>query len=372
MAFKKIIDGYVVSVKDEAQDVTQELGVQNLLTSQSAISNTVNGVSAEIDSLNVSLSTLGAYTATRSAFHLSGYYTSFWSADGTSLIQNPNTFQAPSSQNAVFGNNRLVSGNGYNNRIYSSTDGGATWSSIVNPGGSYLMALEYAQGKFVGLTWGSNQVVSSTDGITWTTSTHPDNFGRGWNQLSFKNNRWIGSIRDSYRPLLISTDAVSWTLQNTPGYQVPSRFAAGNGVFLTNSYDGGAHLSTDGITWTQIQLTFTGRTLLNNTFNNIVPWMYNLNHVNGMFVANFSMTNYDLAIFTSTNGVDWYDSYNSSSMSTIESINYANGRWIVVDGQSRLYSGSTLSGLTRTLPDQSLFTQGQKMTFYQAQVPIVI
>jgi hypothetical protein len=367
MAFKKIIDGDVISFKDKAQDVSQAA----ISDTVSEVSTELNSLSTELNSLNASLSTLNAYSATRSAFHLSGYNTSFWSTNGTSLIQNPSG-QPPGSQNAVFGNNRLVSGNGYNNRIYSSTDGGATWSSIVNPGGSYLMALEYAQGKFVGLTWSSNQVVSSTDGITWTTSTHPDNFGRGWNQLSFKNNRWIGSIRDTYRPLLFSTDAVSWTLQNTPGNQQPSRFAAGNDIFLINSYDNGAHLSTDGITWTQVQLNFYGRTLLNNTFNNIAPWMYNLNHVNGMFVANFSTTNYDLAIFTSTDGLNWYDTYNDSSMSTIESINYANNRWIVVDGQSRVYSGNTLSQLTRTLPDQSLFTQGQKITFNQAEAPIVI
>ena len=106
----------------------------------------------------------------------------------------------------------------------------------------------------------------STDGITWTATTLPEN--EGHSSVTFGNNIFIitrglnlnqssggyGTGGGSANIAYISTNGTIWTTSTLPGTFSWSSIIYGNGVFTSVTYSANSTISaasTNGITWTQ-------------------------------------------------------------------------------------------------------------------------
>lgn len=153
-------------------------------------------------------------------------------------------------------------------KYYTSSDG-STWTSRTFPNPSLQYScLQYTAGKFIGVASNAttNGVVTSTDGINWTSVTGisltpQDIISDGANKIVIVSN---GST-SAY-----STDGgATWTTTSTGG--TPSNYTmvgqgvgtwnAGAGLFIVSSTTNGAYMtSPTGATWTHqtTQSTFSG------------------------------------------------------------------------------------------------------------------
>jgi hypothetical protein len=154
----------------------------------------------------------------------------------------------------------LFTANESRSQLVTSTDG-VSWTSRTFPVASNWDNVIYAQDKFVAVSGYSSAIAAtSTNGITWTQRTLPGTFTPIKTEVVYGNNSFV-IVSMSSNLVAHSTDAVTWTTQTLPVTLGGSSRAAapsiayGNGVFAAISYGtAAAASSTNGITW-------TGRTL---------------------------------------------------------------------------------------------------------------
>jgi hypothetical protein len=117
---------------------------------------------------------------------------------------------------------------------------------------------------FVAPQEGGSQCFYSTDGITWAPSS---NFGYGY---------WTGNVAvgpygfvpspstyvNQYSPMLSSTDGITWTTLNVPSMQQYTNIkqcAYGNNIYaLVSAYPYQTFYSTDLVTWTISEVSWPG------------------------------------------------------------------------------------------------------------------
>lgn len=144
--------------------------------------------------------------------------------------------------------------------VIRSDDNGTTWSTMTSGTTVFLANIQYLNGNFVacgGQGGSTGTVISSTDGITWTTRV--SGFADDFNAVTYGNGLYMvvgdgGTIRTS-------PDLVTWT-SRTSGTTVPlygvaygnGRFVAGGGTFSTPTL----RVSTNGTTWSAESIDNTG------------------------------------------------------------------------------------------------------------------
>jgi hypothetical protein len=235
------------------------------------------------------------------------------------------TITSDSYEGVAYGNNRFVAvSNGSNNLRYSSD--GINWTTTTI--GSFgLRGITFASGKFVavgaefsgldlitnvqvstdGINWtrytpftnaiapsaitygnglfvvvgnsGSNRVMTSLDGISWTIRTASDN--NNWASVAYGNGKFVAIATSGTNRVMYSADGINWT--GLPLNLISNAISFGEGRFTT-----GRKYSTDGINWTDSTLEFS-------------PW--GISYGNGIFVAVGQAGTNRIAI--SQEGITW-------------------------------------------------------------------
>jgi len=146
-----------------------------------------------------------------------------------------------------------VSGNGSGNRVMTSPDG-ITWTSRTAAANNTWLAVTYGNGLFVAVSTDGtgNRVMTSPDGITWTSRTSAaDN---SWQSVTYGNGLFVAvSITGSGNRVMTSPDGITWTSRTSAGSNPWCGVTCGNGLFVAVATSGSGNrvmTSPDGITWT--------------------------------------------------------------------------------------------------------------------------
>jgi len=189
----------------------------------------------------------------------------------------------------------LLTANESRSQLVTSTNG-VTWTSRTFPIAAHWDNVIYAQDKFVAVSGYSSAIAAtSTNAITWTQRTLPGTFTPIKTEVVYGNNSFV-IVGLNSNLVAHSTDAVTWTTQTLPvtlagsGRLAGPSAAYGNGVFAAISYGGtAAASSTNGITW-------TGRTLP------VLEYNRDIEYGDGKFVS----IAYNRGTgFQSTDGATW-------------------------------------------------------------------
>lgn len=267
----------------------------------------------------------------------------------------------------AYGNGKFVAVSNGSTSIMHSNDG-VTWTSVT-VGSFGLSDVVYANGKFVavgaefsgidlvtnvqvstnGVTWtrytpftnaispkaitygnglfvavangGSNRVMTSPDGISWTLRNAASNIN--WQSVAFGNNTFVAIANTGTNRTMYSTDGINWTgIAVTSG---SNSIAFANGKFTT-----GKNYSTDGITWTNSTLEF-------------IP--FGIAYGNGLFIAVGQSGTNRIAI--STDGITW-QLVVAPALTTWTCIEYGNSKFVALadDGANRIMVSYSNEGNT--------------------------
>ena len=194
--------------------------------------------------------------------------------------------------------------------LRTSTDT-VTWTTRTSGTINAINSLLYANGLFV---YGANSGVlsTSTDGITWTARTTGTT--QAIASLGYGNGLYIFGGNSGV--LSTSTDGITWTARTSNTTGIIGTITYINGIYFYGASNGNLRTSTDGITWT---VRTSGTTI---SIRSIV-------YGNGLYLY----TGSGRALGTSTDGITWTPQYNlaASTISFMSTI-YDNGLFISVPG----------------------------------------
>jgi len=104
-----------------------------------------------------------------------------------------------------------VASSGSGNRVMTSTNG-TYWTSRTSASNSNWQGIAYADGLFVAV--GSNAVMTSPDGITWTSRTAPNG---EWQAITNCGGLFVATATWGSNYVMTSTNGIDWTVR-TPAY----------------------------------------------------------------------------------------------------------------------------------------------------------
>lgn len=119
----------------------------------------------------------------------SGAY--YYSVDGVNWISNRFTNMYTQNSKVVFGKGKFVIYQVGN--IYNSTDG-INWSNVGSAGLSQGVELTYGNGKFIGMSTYSPNMVYSVDGVSWTVLKNVFPTGCQARNVTYGNGMFIATV----------------------------------------------------------------------------------------------------------------------------------------------------------------------------------
>lgn len=187
--------------------------------------------------------------------------------------------------------------------IATSPDG-ITWTiRRMSTAQMNLNAVAFANGKFIAVGGGTptkiagGLVMTSTNGSDWTINeTVAGNTNAQFFDIVYGNNVWV-ITGSSSTPLLSSADGVTWTSRSVPGGVIPGTGSFGNGRFVFSGNGNTVITSTDGITWT--------RNAVAGTPGASSPYIGDVAFGGGKFVAIGRDSSFNGAAYTSADAVTW-------------------------------------------------------------------
>jgi hypothetical protein len=209
------------------------------------------------------------------------------------------------------------------NRVMTSPDG-ITWTARTAAAVNSWSSVTYGNGQFVAVAssaGGTDRVMTSPDGITWTIQTAAA--ANSWKSVTYGNGLFVAvGTGGGSTTAMTSPDGITWTLRTAYSVNWAS-VTYGNGLFVTVGSGGYVATSPDGITWT----------------TRIVPeantWR-SVTYGNGQFVAvSQDGTN---RVMTSPDGIAW--TAQAAEASTWQSVTYGNGQFVAV-ASNATYRGMT-------------------------------
>lgn len=210
----------------------------------------------------------------------------------------------------AFGNGKFVAiPSSAGNQVLYSTNG-QNWSVASLPSSKAWENIIYFKNKFVVTGASHGNILTSTDGITWT--EHEQTFIRTSYHMACNDNVLVGISFGSTEWLSYSYDGVEWTRVNLT-HGAGKGIAYGNGKFvIANS--GSCFHSSDGVNWTFEDLTQS-------------PYP-NLTEAFAFGGGKFLSVSTDRSS-ASTNGIDWNASLNVS-MSNPKCMAYGSGKFVSI------------------------------------------
>jgi hypothetical protein len=181
------------------------------------------------------------------------------------------------------------------NRVMTSTDG-VTWTSRTASDNNSWYDVAFGNGVFVAVSEnGTNRVMTSTDGISWTSRTASDN--NSWRSVNYVNNVFLATaIGGNTNKIMTSSDGITWTSRTEAEANQWRGSAYGNGVYVVVASNGTNRVmtSTNLVSWTARSVPDAN------------PWQ-SVTYGNGLFVAIASTgTN---KVMTSPDGITWTARY---------------------------------------------------------------
>ena len=263
----------------------------------------------------------------------------------------------------------------------------ATWASRTTPANKQWVAIAASPSRFVALQSdgsGSDDVMTSTSGITWSLSS--SNVEINFKGLTYGNGLFVAVgdaitgfgfatssgdrlvtssgdvlVGDPGFRVATSVDGLTWTQQMAPARYSWSSIAYGNGLFVAvaNGNGGTTQVMTspDGSTWT---LRTTPATQSNHNWVSIT-------YGNGRFVAVASGGTGSLnRAMYSTDGITWVAGVTPSDPAGLVSVTYGNGIFVAVAATSASGNlgavtstdGATWTARTTTYDDWTSVTFG--------------
>jgi hypothetical protein len=227
-----------------------------------------------------------------------------------------NSWQSVTYGNGVF---VAVGGGKITNRVMTSPDG-LTWTSRTSSGSdNQWNSVTYGNGLFVAVSSFGNindKVMTSPDGITWTSRTSAAN--NQWGSVTFGNGLFVAVASfGSGNRVMTSPDGITWTARNAAAENTWRSVTYGNGLFVAVSDDGTNRVmtSSDGITWNS-----------SNAAANL-QWQ-SVTYGNGLFVAVARNGSAD-RVMTSPDGITW-TSRTSAADSNWTSVTNGNGLFVAI------------------------------------------
>jgi hypothetical protein len=165
--------------------------------------------------------------------------------------------------------------------------------------------------------------VTSSDGISWTTSTTNIPFNEGYSEVAWGNNRFVTVNIVQNDTIFTSTDGLTWTSSGQYG-AFQAKIIWADNQFVVEGLGGSLLTSPDGLTWT-IRGTIG---IEENT--NALAWG------NEKFVITTSTANY-----TSLDGITWNleDAFPGEAELPYM-LAYGNGKFVAVSLFGAVYTSS--------------------------------
>jgi hypothetical protein len=144
------------------------------------------------------------------------------------------------------------------NGVNDGDSGGSGCAVIIGSTAVAVVSLAYGDGKFAAFN-GNSYIFTSTNGTTWTVgftnlNARGNQSNCGFrNRLYYLNSLWIILGEQNTPSLLISTDLVNWTINNSVGSSVTNygmAFFSGTYAITSDTAASAIRTSTDLITWT--------------------------------------------------------------------------------------------------------------------------
>ena len=252
-----------------------------------------------------------------------GKETSIEGQEGTNVPANQ------SWQSVCYGNGKYVAVSWGSNIMAYSTDG-ISWTEGSMPSDSW-QSVCYGNGKYVAIAYNSSTMAYSTDGISWTQGTLPSS--KQWQSVCYGNNKYVAVVWGS-NTMAYSTDGISWTEGSMPSSQDWYSVCYGNGKYVavargtTNIYG----YSTDGISWTEGNMPSSQ------------DW-YSVCYGNGKYVA---VAASNIMVY-STDGISWTEGTMPRSYWVL--VCYGNGKFVAMGSTTTMvYSTDGISWTEGTLP----------------------
>lgn len=227
------------------------------------------------------------------------------------------TTPANSWNSVVYGNGLFVAVafDGTGNRVMTSPDG-ITWTSRTSAADNAWQNVTYANGLFVAVSAdGANRVMTSPDGITWTSrsAAAPNQ----WNEVAYGNGLFVAVAASGVgNRVMTSPDGITWTSRTSAADNGWQAVVFGNGLFVTVANTGSGNrvmTSNDGITWT-IRASASDKNWLDVAYGN------------GLFAA---ISYGGDQVMTSHDGITWTSISVTARLWT--SITYGNGLFVVLN-----------------------------------------
>jgi hypothetical protein len=231
----------------------------------------------------------------------------------------------------AYGNGTYVAVNvdGSGDNVMTSPDG-ITWTSRTGAANHAWYSVTYGNGLFVAVALGvnstvgnntaGNRVMTSPDGITWTLSTTSGATGTNrWTDVTYGNGTFVAVSSDGgTQHVMTSTDSINWTIRTSANDYWWNGVTYGNGLFVAVAWSGTGNrvmTSTDGITWT------ARTTPANNDWLDVV-------YGNGLFVA-VASTGTGNRVMTSPDGITW-NTRTSAADYNWSDITYGDGLFVAI------------------------------------------
>ena len=292
------------------------------------------------------------------------------STDGVSWISIPpgtingttTTFDTDQVNCITYGGGRFVAVGSYSYASYrikvSYSTNGENWyaATTINTGThpTEFLSIAYGDNKFITVGYNGFMLFSS-DGTNWTfilpgSGLGTTTFGRvGIDEVVYGGDKFLAV--GGYGRIAYSSDGINWTAvrENILGVDQIRGLAYGSGKFVATAFYEKIAVSTDAINWTVLDTsTFAGWS--GNT-------IYGITYGGGKFV----IWNYGYMAY-SDDGENWSASYIYSSNRDFKCITYGGGKFVGIgsDGYSSpLIAYSTDNGASWTLVTDSKFSSGE-------------
>lgn len=256
----------------------------------------------------------------------------------------------------AFGNGLYVAV-GADATIASSPDGASWTIRRMSTAGMTLNGVAYGDGRFVAVGMGTPTSISagllmtSTDGVTWTTNdTVASTLNAQFAGVTHGNGLWVVAGASQNR-VLTSPDGLVWTTRNA-GFNT-SAVAFGGGRFVLTSGGNRAISSTDGITWTNNFLVGDA-----NTFTVAYE---GITYGAGKFVIAGRDASFTASTYTSADGLAWTLSPTvANGANGVQWVGFANNTFVMA-GSAGIFSspdGASWTKRTSAMPTTRSSTPG--------------
>ncbi len=249
----------------------------------------------------------------------------------------------------LFTNFVAVADSGTGNRVMTSLDG-IKWTTRTSATDNNWKSVTYGRGLFVAVSDSGtgNRIMTSPDGINWTIRESPKHAGNyvdnNWKSVTYGNGLFV-AVADSGtgKRVMTSDDGINWTIRTSAIDKNWKSVTYGKGLFVAVA-DGGTDnrimTSDDGINWTTRKSPKdTNNIIINNDWKSVA-------HGKGLFVA-VASSGTGNRVMTSPDGIKW-TIRKSSDDNDWKSVTYGKGLFVAVSDISVMISPDGIKWTTIT------------------------